>query len=176
MGATVKAPGEPAPPGRLLRPEVIGPTDCPLLHRWTLAKAFGCKLMVHHFLPNADDRAVHDHPAAFVTLVVRGFYDDMAPCDYPGCDGEGFLLPDDWRCPTCRGAGVLLNERMRPGMLRFRQATHRHRTKVGPRGCWTLVLMLRKTRRWGFWLGGKWWFWRDFEREFGFGMRCDGDA
>lgn len=152
--------------------EVIGPPECPILHRWTLVKLRGRKLMLHHFLPNADDRAVHDHPASFVTVVLRGYYDDMRPCGYPGCDGDGIMLPDDWPCPRCRGTGVELNERMRPGMVRFRPATHRHRTKVGPRGCWTVVFMGPKRRRWGFWKDGRWYFWRDHELLFGVGMRC----
>lgn len=141
-------PGEKA--GRVARrflpdTEVIGPTDCPLLHRWTLAQVRGRKLMVHHFQPNADDRAEHDHPASFVTVVLRGYYDDESP------------------------AGV---ERMRAGVVRFRAAEHRHRTRVSPRGCWTVVFMGPKRRLWGFWKDGRWYFWRDHERLFGFGMRC----
>jgi hypothetical protein len=81
-------------------------------------------------------------------------------------------------CPTCetpeRGPiGVVLNERMRAGMVRFRPAEHRHRTKVHPDGAWTLVIMGPVRRRWGFWKNGRWWFWKDYEAEFGFGMRCE---
>lgn len=161
--------------------EVIGPPDCPIMHRWELwgggpvgkrPATARMKLMVHHFLPNADDRDVHDHPRPFWTFVLRGSYDDMKPCERPGCDGDGFMLPDDWACPVCRGAGVVVNERMRPGKLRRRAATHRHRTKVGPKGCWTLVLMGPLRRDWGFWRRGTWWFWKDYEAEFGFAMRC----
>ncbi len=172
---STKAPGEPAPRRRLLGPEVIGPTDCPLLHRWTLLpwgshghSDWPLKVMVHHFLAQADDRVVHDHPRGFWTLVLKGCYDDMAPCSR--CRGTGRAR--DVLCYACDGKGVVLNERMRAGMLRHRPASHRHRTRVSDQGCWTIVLMGPVRRRWGFWRGGEWWFWREHERQFGFGMRC----
>jgi hypothetical protein len=139
--------------GRLIRRETIGPTECPIMIRWTLLSTRWGKLMVHRFLPNADDRATHDHPSAFWTLVLRGSYDDMAPCET--CESSGRVqhigdpLTGDWikgvrksgPCPECDGDCVVARERMRPGMLRFRPATHAHRTRVGPNGCWTVVLM-----------------------------------
>ena len=173
--ASEHRPGEPAPIVRTRRwlpaREEIGPPDCPILHRWELIHFRGRKLMLHHFLPNADDRDVHDHPASFWTLVLRGGYDDLAVC--PLCHGDSKPRATGWYCEECFGVGVFLNERMRAGMLRRRQAEHAHRTKVGPRGCWTLVLMGRKERPWGFWRGNRWWPWREYEHRFGFGMRCD---
>lgn len=187
----MKQLGEPAPrakhwPYR----EVIGPPNCPIMVRWTLF-AHGDrwpKLLVHHFLPNADDRAVHDHPRGFVTVVLKGRYDDMKPC--PRCEGAGRYLGVDqdaevgpWDAPPhvsvrcdCTG-GVVLNERMHARVVRYRPAEHQHRTKVGPRGCWTLVVMGPLRRSWGFIVGGAWMRWAEFERRFGWGMRCgDEDA
>jgi hypothetical protein len=155
--------------------EVIGPPDCPLMHRWTFINGGpkSVKLMVHHFLPNADDRDVHDHPRAFYTFVVRGHYDDMEPCPYDRSGANHGDLGGGWICRICDGRNVVLNERMKPGMLRLRPAAHRHRTKVGPRGCWTIVLMGPLVRDWGFWRRGKWWLWKNYENEFGFAMRCE---
>jgi hypothetical protein len=169
--------GEPA--GKVRRrllpdTEVIGPPDCPILHRWTLVGFRGRKLLLHHFQPNADDRAEHDHPSPFWTLVLRGGYDDRVPCTWTEFHTPEARDREIW-CPLCRGSGLIPGDRMRPGMLRRRAAEYRHVTRVGQRGCWTLVLMGRKTRRWGFWERGVWWFWRDHEREFGFGMRCEED-
>lgn len=163
--------------------EIIGPPDCPILYRWTLIKAgkqpvpaelrdeYGpetasMKLLLHHFPANADDRDVHDHPRPFWTLVLRGWYDDMKPCQH--CAGGLTGV-----CRVCWGAGVVLNERMRPGMLRRRPATHCHRAKAGPDGCWTLVLMGPLRRQWGFWRRLSWWAYKDYEAEFGYAMRCD---
>lgn len=181
--------GEPAPSqGRWFPREEIGPPECPILHRWTLIGTRGRgkrslgKLLLHHFLPNADDRAVHDHPASFVTFVLRGSYVDCTPC--PVCNHEdSFEVLDALRvaareprldfvdCEHCRDVRYVL-ELMRPGTVRYRPAEHRHRTRVGPRGCWTLVVMGPKRREWGFFKGGRWWPWREHERRFGFGMRC----
>jgi len=166
--------------------EVIGPPECPILHRWTLigeqrhgdetARPARVKVMLHHFLPNADDRACHDHPRPFVTIVLRGDYDDMKPC--PSCDGRG-TRPEHgaWggrtrACGRCGAAGVVLRERMRAGVIRYRPARHVHRTKVGPRGCWTIVIMGPLQQDWGFFRDGVKWPWREFERRFGHGMRC----
>lgn len=129
-------------------PEVIGPPDCPILHRWTVVNANKAgKLLVHHFMPNADDPDCHDHPRPFVTLVLQGGYRDL------------------------RHDGSV--EFMRPGMVRFRRAEHAHRTLVSSRGCWTIVVMGPLVRAWGFWRDGRWYQWRTYERIFGFSMRCD---
>lgn len=196
-------PGEPAGKRRrrfLPDTEVIGPPECPLMHRWTLASRFGRKVILHHFLPNATDAVPHDHPASFVTIVLRGGYDDYVPC--PRCKGwervddpellalyeaQGGPNMDDedalrrhqcWMpCPECMTSevgptGLVIGDRMRAGMVRRRAAEHTHITTVGPRGCWTLVVMGRKRRRWGFLHRGAWFFWRDHERRFGMSMRC----
>lgn len=162
----------------VLKPEVIGPPDCALIHRWTLYSGDpnSVKLMVHHFLPNADDRDVHDHPRPFWTLVVRGRYDDIGPCarcEQGRVGPVGIANGTAFNCPDCANTGLIVNERMRAGRLRLRPARHRHRTQVGPKGCWTIVLMGPIRRRWGFWRRGVWWFWRDYEAEFGFAMRCE---
>lgn len=145
--------GEPAPRVRTHRwlpeREEIGAPDCLLMYRWTVAKLRGRKLLVHHFLPDADDVDYHDHPRGFLTLMWWGSYTDLRP------DGTTELL----RAPA----------------IRWRPAEHAHRTKVGPRGAWTFVIMGKLAREWGFWRSGRWYFWRDYERMFGFAMRCDSD-
>jgi hypothetical protein len=170
----------------LPNPEVIGPPECPIMHRWTLigrhtpgeaTKVSGTgrarrKVLLHHFMPGANDRAEHDHPCDFVTVVLFGHYDDVSPC--PHCLGTQRRA--DRRCPYCRDGTRV--ERMRPGKIRRRRAEHRHTTQVGPKGCWTLVIMGPKRRAWGFWKDGRWYPWRLHERLFGYGMRCptDGDS
>ncbi len=155
------------------RHEVIGPPACPIMHRWTLLKVGGRKLMLHHFLPNADDRAEHDHPASFWTFVLRGGYDDFVPCPICGGDGSGCRSGSTPATGSpCGRTGMVAGDRMRAGMRRRRAATYRHRTRVLPSGAWTLVWMGRKERPWGFWVDGRWWPWADHEKAFGFGMRC----
>lgn len=165
----------------LRRPEVIGPDECPIMHRWTIFSGHSgdsspwCKLMVHHFLPNRDDRDVHDHPRPFITFVLRGEYEDLVPC-YCQRVGEVVTLRFDGagaHCTHCHGENVIVGERMTPGTIRRRLAHHTHRTRVGAKGCWTLVLMGPIRKPWGFLRDGRWWAWRDYEAKFGFGMRCE---
>lgn len=177
--------------------ELIGPPECPILNRWTLFpwgshghSDRNLKLMLHHFLPSRDDRDVHDHPRSFLTIVLRGGYDDLIPC--PTCSGSlrtddsellrsgAFARAEAWMpCPICWDGkregpqGFVVGDRMRPGMVRYRPAEHRHRTRVGPKGCWTLVVMGPLARAWGFWREGQFWKWAEYERRFGFGMRCE---
>lgn len=106
--------------------ERLGLPECPYLIRWRLELPFG-SFRVHHWLGPDDDRAFHDHPWWFLTLVVRGGYSDVNP---KGCD----IL----RAPA----------------LRFRPALHRHTVKPLPGGAWTVMVTGRKVRAWGFWRGG----------------------
>jgi hypothetical protein len=115
--------------------EVIGPPDCPLLLRRTLLSGRFGKLLWHRFMPGASDKAHHDHPRPFVTLVLRGGYDDLQP------DGT--------------------RERLRAPAIRYRPAEHAHITRVHDDGATTVVVMGPLARAWGFWHDGSWWPWRD---------------
>lgn len=83
---------------------------------------------MHHWLGPDDDRAFHDHPWWFLTLVLRGGYADR----HPG--GE---------------------DRLRAGSVRIRPALYRHTVVPDPGGAWTLLITGRPRRAWGFWLDGK---------------------
>ena len=158
----------------LLGRETIGPPECPLLDRLTVVKHRRIGgLLLHRFYPNADDRNVHDHPWWFMTLVLRGGYDDMKQCRQ--CEGSGRFYDevDFYACPRCKGEGVIMRERMRAGMLRFRPALHAHRTQVSSSGCVTLVLTGPTVREWGFYLGSSWQQWRSYIRQHGEAHRCD---
>lgn len=157
---------------RLFPPEVIGSPDCPLLHRWTLAKGRGRKLLLHHFMPDATD--TRDHPWPFVTLVLRGGYEDMVRCE--PCSGHGYRFGlFDWRetCRWCSGRGIEVGDRLRAGSIRFRDAEYAHNTRTDRRGAWTIVLARPKSRDLGFWCEGTWWPFKEYERIFGFVMRCE---
>jgi hypothetical protein len=130
------------------RSTLLGRADCPVLRRWTFLRTpwFACR--VHHFLPGgAVETDPHDHRWWFVTLILRGGYDDFVPCALCGGSGNdggplSKLLP--W-CFDCGKSGVVLGDRMRPGVVRFRPALHCHITRVLPEGAWTLVLTGKPT-------------------------------
>lgn len=126
--------------------EVIGQPECPILRRRTLLAGRAGKLLLHHFFAESRDRDPHDHPAAFLTIVLWGGYDDVQP--------DGTV------------------DRLRAGSIRFRRARHTHTTYAGPKGAITLVVMGPKTKPWGFLRDGRYWPWRIYERRFGHGFRC----
>lgn len=195
-----------------LRPELIGPADCPIIKRWTLLqwgrrervqssvtetslmdKGGGeagserglregtllrqppraHKLLLHWFPGRMDDRDVHDHPRAFWTVVLWGWYWDVTPC--PRCGGSGAGTYPSTKCWPCGGSGEM-RELMHTGRIAHRNATHRHRTEAGSRGALTVVGMGPIVRRWGFWRDSVWWPWKEYRRAFGHGTVCDKDA
>lgn len=132
---------------RVFKLETInGDGLCPTyLYRWTLLRAFGCGLYLHKFVGADWSNDLHDHPKRFVSIGLLGWYDEHLP------DGSVRRYQAPW--------------------VRTFPASHIHRLS-GPtleRPCWTLVLVLRTQRPWGFWITeeGKnwrrWWMpWRDY--------------
>lgn len=115
--------------------EELGLPGCPYVIRWRL-QVPGGSVRLHHWLGPDDDRAHHDHPWWFVTLVLRGGYTDRSP------------------------GGT---ERLRAGSVRYRPALYRHTVVPDPGGAWTLLVTGPRVRDWGFWPGkfvkaNKWFF------------------
>lgn len=105
----------------------LGLPECPYMYRWV----FGCPwfaIRIHHWISSDDDRAFHDHPWWFITLVLAGGYTDVSPA------GE---------------------DKVRIGSIRFRRALHSHTVRVNPGGCWTLLVTGAEKRYWGFYPEGK---------------------
>lgn len=107
--------------------ERLGVPTCPYVVRWMVQSPWG-SLRLHHWLAPDDDRARHDHPWWFVTLVLRGGYVDVSP----------------------EGA-----EHLRASAVRYRPATHRHTVVPDPGGAWTIIVTGPQARQWGFWVKGK---------------------
>lgn len=112
---------------------VIGGPEDPYMLRWyVIPRNPLFNIYVHKFLRDDDDRALHDHPWWFVSLILNGGYTEITNDDA------------DLEVRTA-------------GSIGFRSATHRHRVvlakDVTGRGkpCWTLILTGRKKRTWGFW-------------------------
>lgn len=129
-----------------------GGPGCPIFYRWEILKVRGWKLMVHRFLPHAEDVDFHDHPASFLTVVLRGCYWD----ETPGADG---LRVEEIRAPT----------------IRWRHGTYKHRTVTRSEGAWTIVLMRPKQRDWGFWRGREWLPWGEYVQRYGAAITCPDD-
>ena len=119
------------------------------LHRWTLLRLPGGRaLYLHHFVGSDWARDRHDHPKAFVSIGIRGGYVE-----------EVQWLAGVWT--------ILRRRQFRAPWIRRFPASHRHRLRVPPGGCWTLVYVGRTEREWGFWRGSVWFRWDRYVRMFG---------
>jgi hypothetical protein len=113
--------------------QVIGAQDAPYLQRWFLIPHNPIvNIYLHKFLRSDDDRALHDHPWAFLSLILGRGYHEIT-------EGE-----------------IRLRRR---GSIALRRATHRHRVSLSrdERGseipCWSVIVTGPRIRQWGFWCG-----------------------
>ena len=101
----------------------------PYLRRWhLLPKNKFFNVWLHQFLKDDDDRAMHDHPFASLSLCVSGSYDEL-----------------------CSDGVIRTRKR---GAIVYRSATYRHSIFISNRPhktAWTLFVTGRVVRKWGFW-------------------------
>lgn len=104
--------------------EINGAHRCATyLFRWVLFSCRWFKVYLHHFVGNDWSRDMHDHPKRFISIGLRGSYVERTP------DGSR-----QYRAPW----------------FRTFPATHIHRI-VEVHKCWTLVIVGKEVRGWGFW-------------------------
>lgn len=116
--------------------------DCetgPYVHVWRLTTPWG-SLRLHKWVDSDDQRAHHDHPWPFYTLVLKGRYYDVTHHE-----------ATEWERKMNEGRkSVLKTELMKPGTLRYRPALHTHTVLLASPSCWTLVLTGPRVRPFGF--------------------------
>lgn len=97
---------------------------------------------VHCFLRSDDDRAHHDHPAASISIALRGTAIEH----------------------TIAAGGIHHRRQLKAGQIRFRSAKFAHRIEIEPgTELWTLFIFGRNTRDWGFHCPERGWIpWWDF--------------
>jgi hypothetical protein len=130
--------------------EIGGSTD-PYLRRWyVIPRNRVFCIYLHNMLRDDDDRALHDHPGANISIVLRGGYRELVFDRRPR---SGFALP------------AIVTKIRRPGAIVFRRARLAHRLELlDRRGSWSLFLVGPKLRDWGFWCGitARWVPWQQF--------------
>ncbi|WP_428485976.1 hypothetical protein [Rhodopila sp.] len=134
-----------APLARVLArpPDVmIGGPDTPYLRRWwIIPRNRWCNLYLHHFLRSDDDRALHDHPWASLSILLRGRY----------------------REHLVTGPGKLTVRLRRPFRPILRRAVTAHRVAlIDDQPVWTLFITGPRRREWGFLCPNGWRHWKAF--------------
>lgn len=109
--------------------EINGAHRCDTyLYRWMIwNRTRNFKVYLHHFVGNDWSRDLHDHPKRFISVGLKGWYVEETP--------EGTRV---WSAPWIRSF----------------PASHIHRLTVPSKDCWTLVIVLKTVREWGFWHDG----------------------
>lgn len=127
--------------------EINGRERCPTyLYRWTLLKRRNWSVYLHHFVGDDWSLDLHDHPKRFISIGLWGWYIEETP--YQGSSEWAALGP--------------VRRRFQAPWIRSFPASYIHRLVVPSRNCWTLVIVLRATRPWGFWHKGKFIGWREY--------------
>lgn len=121
---------------------VIGGAERPYMLRWwVLPRNRFLNVYLHHFLRSDDDLALHDHPWANCSVLLRGEYTEH----------------------TIAAGGIEHRRLLRAPGLRARlsgRLAHRIELHAGP--CWTLFITGPRYREWGFHCPAGWVHWKKF--------------
>jgi len=100
---------------------------------------------VHHILRSDDDRHFHDHPWPYLTIILRGGYWEVRPIF---TNGQPTGEQREWHGP---------------GRILLRRAGSWYRLEL-PAGktAWTLFCTGPKVQPWGFLVGDRKVYWRDY--------------
>lgn len=116
--------------------EINGKNRCPTyLYRWTMLASRWFSVYVHHFVGDDWSLDMHDHPKRFVSIGLWGTYIEETP------------------------AG---SRRYRAPWARTFPAHHIHRLRLDQGDCWTLVIVFKAVRPWGFWHFGQFIPWKTY--------------
>lgn len=125
------------------RPHSIMPSASdPYLLRWfLLPRNKVVNVYLHKWMHSDDDRAMHDHPWWFLSLILKGNYTEVTP--------EGAF-------------------KRRAGTIAYRPATWRHQVELEKdeeekfATAWSVIVTGPVKRNWGFWCGTRFVAWEDF--------------
>lgn len=137
----------------LLRKRYIGGTEDPLVIRWILFRTPWCAVFLHKLCRSDYERALHDHPWPFVSIVLKGEYLEVVTENNAAIHRRRWSVA--YRPAAWRHRVVLTREK-----INFRATTPRSELHVPYRPCWTLMLVGPRQRRWGFWVDGQFCWWR----------------
>lgn len=134
----------------------------PYLIRWNLlglgkdSCIFSIKI---HKILISDDACIHDHPWAFLSIILWGGYTETAVYTF-GNHSWGIPHADEksqkWVVTKSFGRGSIL----------WRPANWKHKLDINPKKpATTLVFTFRKTKKWGFFTTKGWIPWYQYSKE-----------
>lgn len=139
------------------RPDFIigGEADAYLRRWWLIPRNRFVNVYLHYFTRGDDDRALHDHPWPFISIMLRG--------QYLALTAKGVDPLTHARMTTAEREANTCFTLRQPGNVGFYLPTHSHRVElIDNAPCWTLVVTGPRLRNWGFWCKQGWVHWRRF--------------
>lgn len=120
---------------------IIGPKEAPQTLRWHLLRWRGIQVALHRWERSDSDRALHDHSAGNVSILLTGCYREW--------------FNHAWEAPRWK---LRL-----PFVPYYRGGARPHRVELHHGPIWSLWIRFRPWREWGFWCGKKRWVhWTDY--------------
>ncbi len=125
--------------------EINGANRCPTyLYRWHLWRTRWFRVYLHHFVGDDWSLDLHDHPKRFISIGLRGWYVETTPHQHADFT-----------------AGTVDRIYVAPWIRTF-PPEHIHRISTPSKSCWTLVIVLKNEREWGFWHLGEFIHWKAY--------------
>ena len=130
--------------------ETVGLRDCPYLHRKILWLGLWT-LRYHVFYSSDEERALHDHPWAFITFPLNMYLEHYYHETSPTLNGVFLRKVLPWR-------------------FHYRSKKFRHRVLLPEKAVSpvrTLIFTFPKKGSWGFWKDGEFYHWKKWFGIFG---------
>lgn len=119
----------------------IGGDVNPYMRRWwVIPRNRWFNIYLHHFMRSDDDRALHDHPWVWCSIMLEGEY-------------------TEWQILN---GGIHVSRVRRAGSVALRGPRSAHRVELHQGHCWTLFITGPVVRTWGFHCHRGWVRWTKF--------------
>jgi hypothetical protein len=151
----------------------------PYLIRWTLFNLGFISCKVHKIILS-DDSCLHDHPWAFISIILRGGYVEERVVKWTDFDYNRSIISEPGMKVTKvtidsyknflvdsdnNKLGLIEKKIYGVGSIIYRKAKDTHRLEVYSQPAWTLVFTFKKTRMWGFFTNLGWLPWFKYNQE-----------
>lgn len=127
------------------------------------------QIRLHHILRSDDDRALHDHPWWYLSIILKGGYWEVTKATLEQVFKHSVRLPNpetlyDPRYLIFQDDTWYYRKWYGPGSILFRRATHQHRLIIpAERTAWSLFICGTKSKDWGFITEKGWVKWDEYE-------------
>lgn len=138
-----------------------GKADPYMLRYYIIPRNKYLNIYLHKMVKDDDDRALHDHPWPFLTIILWGGYTEVQPAKEYIFDW--YLAREGIRTGLWKSVVGRLTEYVRkPFSIHYRPEFWPHRLRLRGKCSWSIIITGRQNRNWGFYTRSGWVRWEDF--------------